>query len=552
MNEFEKYKKISFPLNVYAFITYYETGEFRELHYGLFQDENDDLVTAQKNSTDLLFKHLYQSPAKVLEVGIGLGKTHQKLMDKGFECTGITPDAAQIAIVKESIPDANLICTRLENFKAEEQYDILLFQESAQYIPTEALFSKAKALLKNNGRILIIDEFSINGDTLHDVHKFKNNALKHGIELVESIDLSELAKPTEDHILDSLKLYRVDLQDTLSLEPGIIDYLIDTIMKHKEGYNKKTRGYFFFEFRKKQNPRSPYVLDKQKMTHHSESIGQKMIAKHGFDKNFEKNETKLVEKVIQKGDVIVDIGANIGFYTLKFSKLTGPKGHVHAFEPDKKNYKLLEEHTLVDKCENTSLINKGVSSKNGLTKLYISDINIGMHRAYKSIVCSDHTIEVEMIKLDDYFKDSNTKIDFLKIDIEGFEYFAFSGMTQLLNSNKDIKIMTEFSPLSIIESGTSHLELINIFDDLNLELYDIDNNLNQINIQDIKEQLKVLEQNKNIILKDIPNFTRENIVGIEQQLQKRLADIGYRRKIFENFFIFNSSHENNRDITNWL
>lgn len=247
-SSFFKYINIDFPLNVYAFISYYETGKFRELHYGLFNEPNDDFIKAQKNSTDLLFQHLYKSPAKILEVGIGLGKTHKKLIDKGFECTGITPDAAQIAIVIESIPDANLICTRLENFNTEEKYNILLFQESAQYIPTEKLFKKAKALLKDNGRMLILNEFSINEGSLHEVSQFKYLALNHGFNLVERIDLSKLAEPTEDYILESLKKYRVEFQDTLDLESDMIDHLIEAVVEHKNEYRKKTRGYFFFEF----------------------------------------------------------------------------------------------------------------------------------------------------------------------------------------------------------------------------------------------------------------------------------------------------------------
>ena len=245
------YSQISFPLNVYAFLTYYDTGEFRELHYGLFNENNDDMVQAQKNSTALLFKYLDRSPAKLLEVGVGLGKTHQKLIDKGFDCTGITPDSAQISIVHDKIKEANLICTRFEDFNPQEiVYDIILFQESAQYIQAKDIFQKSYNLLSPHGKILIVDEFSIGKIDLHEIDDFVNIARQSGFELVHKIDLSGRASPSEDYIFEGLHKYKNRLCIDLILEASMVDHLIDAVVLHKSGYKDGTRGYFFFEFRK--------------------------------------------------------------------------------------------------------------------------------------------------------------------------------------------------------------------------------------------------------------------------------------------------------------
>lgn len=247
--DLNQYSSIGFPLNVYAFLTYFETGEFRELHYGLFNSDTDDLIEAQKNSTDLLFQYLYKSPANILEVGIGLGETHQKLMDKGFNCTGITPDSVQIEITKKALSAADLQCTRFEDFNEDSKYDIVLFQESAQYISPEDIFSKCQKVLVKTGRILIIDEFSIEVDELHEIEKFKEKAEAYGFDVTTFINLSEKARPTENYLLNGLDKYREKFINILGLNNEIIDNLIGAVHKHIEGYKNKERGYFFLELK---------------------------------------------------------------------------------------------------------------------------------------------------------------------------------------------------------------------------------------------------------------------------------------------------------------
>lgn len=248
-----KYRGISFPLNVYALLTFFKTGEFRELHYGLFNDTNNDFIQAQENSTDLLLKYICKSPSKLLEVGIGLGNTHQKLIDKGFVCTGITPDATQISIVNESIKNTNLVCTRFEDFNPEEEtYDIILFQESAQYIQAHDLFTKGFQLLTPHGRILIVDEFSREGEILHNLDCFVSMAESVGFKLIHKKDLSVKAAPTVDFILKGLVEYQDQICRELKLPSKQLNDLSDALWDYKKKYHEREFAYFFFEFEKKQ------------------------------------------------------------------------------------------------------------------------------------------------------------------------------------------------------------------------------------------------------------------------------------------------------------
>jgi FkbM family methyltransferase len=139
-----------------------------------------------------------------------------------------------------------------------------------------------------------------------------------------------------------------------------------------------------------------------------------------FKKNQDKHEIALLNKYIKKGDVVLDIGANIGFYTKILSELVGETGKIYAFEPDKKNFSHLEKNA--GDLTNVDLINKAVSDKTGTITLYQSDLLNVDHKTYETADFTSKT-EIDCVAMDDIIP--NKKVDFIKIDIQGFEYFAF-------------------------------------------------------------------------------------------------------------------------------
>ena len=91
-----------------------------------------------------------------------MGTTLNKLVKAGYDVTGITPDENQIHYAKnlhgESLP---AFCEKLEDFSGTRKFDLIIFQESAQYIDTASLFRKASDLLCDGGQIIIMDEMSL-------------------------------------------------------------------------------------------------------------------------------------------------------------------------------------------------------------------------------------------------------------------------------------------------------------------------------------------------------------------------------------------------------
>jgi len=163
-------------------------------------------------------------------------------------------------------------------------------------------------------------------------------------------------------------------------------------------------------------------------------------------------ETNLVKNNLKGGDIVLNIGANIGYYALLAARLVGPNGKVFAFEPDLNNFKILKKNIEINNYKNIIPINKAVSDKTGKAKLYLSNENRGSHRIYEAEDMRKY-IEIETIKIDDFFKDKNDKINFILMDIEGSEVAAFNGMKKILKKNKNVKILTEFWDWAIKKAG---------------------------------------------------------------------------------------------------
>jgi len=114
-----------------------------------------------------------------------------------------------------------------------------------------------------------------------------------------------------------------------------------------------------------------------------------------------------------------------------------------------------------------------VADYNGMTKLFLSNEAAGGHSILPLKTLSGGTILVKVIKLDDYFKESDlfNKISFVKIDVEGSEFGVLKGMKKLLEENKKFNIVFEFNPQLIRKEGKEPLELLEFLESLGFEFY---------------------------------------------------------------------------------
>ena len=204
---------------------------------------------------------------------------------------------------------------------------------------------------------------------------------------------------------------------------------------------------------------------------------------------YEPIETNIIKREIKKGDIVLDIGANIGYYTLLMSDLVENDGKVFAFEPEPYNFELLQKNIEINACNNVILEKNAISNCNKRSNLYLSKYNTGMHRLNESKYCEKY-IEINVIKLDDYFYNNEliNKIKFIKIDVEGSELDVLQGMESILEKNSQITILLEFIPENLIEHGSDPIHLLEFLIDRNFRLYTIvDNNKEEIDRSNFKK-----------------------------------------------------------------
>jgi FkbM family methyltransferase len=179
----------------------------------------------------------------------------------------------------------------------------------------------------------------------------------------------------------------------------------------------------------------------------------------GFKAYADHAERKFLRKTLTSGDVAVDVGANIGIYTQLLSRWVGPTGLVHSFEPSPENFGRLQSAT--HKLANVRLSQSAVGESSRKTTLYVSDkLNVD-HRAYLPEGDSRHTVPIQMIALDDYFKPGE-RVDLIKMDVQGYELHALRGASRVLADNPGIKVLFEFWPYGLKQAGANWTELIGV------------------------------------------------------------------------------------------
>lgn len=172
-------------------------------------------------------------------------------------------------------------------------------------------------------------------------------------------------------------------------------------------------------------------------------------------------------KLAKPGTLVLDVGANIGFFSITLARLSGIS--LLAFEPDRQNFqslgKSIAEYALGSRIYPYMI---ALSDTTGTGSLYLSDLAPTDHKLINTR--SSRSIEIALARLDDFFSQhvdlAKTPVSLIKIDVQGAELLVLRGMHQTLRANNYPPILVEYSPDDLIQAGVSPVDFFGAFETL--------------------------------------------------------------------------------------
>jgi len=193
--------------------------------------------------------------------------------------------------------------------------------------------------------------------------------------------------------------------------------------------------------------------------------------RHRLGREYDPSVADFLRSRVRDGAVCFDVGANVGVYVLQLAYWSQPSGRVVAFEPNPGAREVLERHVkLNDIAKRVTIVPSAVGCSSGKATLYAADAD-GMSRLNvpnSSIADRVRPIEVALLRIDDYVKQSGHAPDVLMVDIEGFEIAALAGARRLIQCKRDLLIVVEMHPDVWLSADTNRRQAENLLDELQL------------------------------------------------------------------------------------
>jgi FkbM family methyltransferase len=206
---------------------------------------------------------------------------------------------------------------------------------------------------------------------------------------------------------------------------------------------------------------------------------------------WEPEETELFKKLLKPGDVFVDVGANIGYYTLLAVRCGASR--VYSFEPQESTYELLGKNVIINwmtsavRFEKLAVFSHTTNLDFFERKAYPGNSSIGTSppEQLKKWFDTAEKVQVAAVSLDDYFADKPNKINLIKVDVEGAEPAVFEGARRVLSENQDIRILCEWSPDQMATAKQNPDRLVQLWAEQGFRAFALHTGLGEIHLKSL-------------------------------------------------------------------
>ena len=247
-----------------------EILKLNSLHYGYWEEsekltEGDNKLTleclrdGQQKYTDMLIEAIPKNVKSILDVGCGIGDVSRVLSKLEYDVTAISPDGNHAKYFESHLSKLTFFQTKFEDLDIDNKFDLILMSESQNYFPTEIGFHQCTSFLLPKGYLLVAGMFRKDSNSKiaevpNTIEDYIKTAEKHGLLLIENVDITGNILPTIDFIYESMQNY---------VEPGakMLSQFISSIAPLKSWFikiifrkqiNKTLQIYNYY--RKRTNP----------------------------------------------------------------------------------------------------------------------------------------------------------------------------------------------------------------------------------------------------------------------------------------------------------
>ncbi len=247
-----------------------EILKLTSLHYGYWEESEkpkeegtkltlECLRDGQQKYTDMLIEAIPKNVKSILDVGCGIGDVSRALSKLEYDVTAISPDSNHAKYFENHLSELTFLQTKFEDLDIDSKFDLILMSESQNYFPTEIGFRQCTTLLLPKGYLLVSGMFRKDSDSEiaevpNTIENYAKAAEKHGLLLIENVDITPNILPTINFIYESMENYVEPSVKMLNQFVSSISPLKSWFIKFffRKQINKTIQIYNYY--RKRTNP----------------------------------------------------------------------------------------------------------------------------------------------------------------------------------------------------------------------------------------------------------------------------------------------------------
>jgi len=252
-------QSLPFPLNVYALTLQLEYGQVTHLHYGVFEDpmdESESYPQAQQRAQDALCALLPPAPASILEIGFGSGALAKNLAAQGYEVTALTCLRTEFDSVKgDDKANVEFKLGAVSTFKCVQRFDVVLLQQSTQYIDSLELLALSNEVLREGGQLLLAEEFTLDDSKIGEeprpvLASFRQLAERCGFTTQRQRELGRQVAPGLRLFIALMQKHHGVLVNEYDVSADALTRLIATMGEMATKYEDVRLAYTLLDLRK--------------------------------------------------------------------------------------------------------------------------------------------------------------------------------------------------------------------------------------------------------------------------------------------------------------